>query len=275
MACTVRRRPHQFQSTFPQGERHFTTCLPSPQRGVSIHVPARGTTQSSSCGQGDTSGFNPRSRKGNDHINQPCSVNDFVFQSTFPQGERLIPGNLLSKDQRVSIHVPARGTTLHGCDTCYIYVEFQSTFPQGERRLCCPSPLAIVVCFNPRSRKGNDRNQSFQTLAYILFQSTFPQGERRRTECRESLLYRFQSTFPQGERQQSSINFLYISCYYLCNYTNIIPVMQAQLTILISLYLNITVRISQTLYAHFCFAPIRYCIAALFNITKTTITLCS
>lgn len=85
----------------------------------------------------------------------------------------------------------------------------------------------------------------------------------------------FQSTFPQGERQQSSINFLYISCYYLCNYTNIIPVMQAQLTILISLYLNITVRISQTLYAHFCFAPIRYCIAALFNITKTTITLCS
>jgi len=51
--------------------------------------------------------------------------------------------------------------------------------------------------------------------------------------------------------------------------------MQAQLTILISFYLNITVRISQTLYARFCFAPIRYCIAALFNITKTTITLCS
>ena len=39
--CNLRK----FQSTFPQGERHFTTCLPSPQRGVSIHVPARGTTQ--------------------------------------------------------------------------------------------------------------------------------------------------------------------------------------------------------------------------------------
>ena len=107
--------------------------------------------------------------------------------------------------------------------------------------------------FNPRSRKGNDGYQKAQYRVSPLFQSTFP----------------------QGERQQSSINFLYISCYYLCNYTNIIPVMQAQLTILISLYLNITVRISQTLYAHFCFAPIRYCIAALFNITKTTITLCS
>lgn len=132
-----------------------------------------------------------------------------------------------------------------------------------------------IVGFNPCFLEGRDYRCKTAKLISKQFQPTLPRRERPLPLRLLRPPQWFQSTFPRGERQQSSINFLYISCYYLCNYTNIIPVMQAQLTILISLYLNITVRISQTLYAHFCFAPIRYCIAALFNITKTTITLCS
>ena len=172
--------------------------------------------------------FNPRSRKGNDGAAIKTVLQDMGFNPRSRKGNDGADGEH-NGHHGVSIHVPARGTTM-SMALRPGWKWFQSTFPQGERRHSLPLTFSIVG---------------------------------------------FQSTFPQGERQQSSINFLYISCYYLCNYTNIIPVMQAQLTILISLYLNITVRISQTLYAHFCFAPIRYCIAALLNITKTTITLCS
>ena len=152
---------------------------------------------------------------------------------------------------------------------------FQSTFPQGERQTKLMSGLS-----------ENDVSIHVPTRGTTIQETGDPDGLQvsihvptRGTTIPCAFFFvlgiTFQSTFPQGERQQSSINFLYISCYYLCNYTNIIPVMQAQLTILISFYLNITVRISQTLYARFCFAPIRYCIAALSNITKATIIPCS
>ena len=205
--------------------------------------------------------FNPRSRKGNDECSPVKASFLTLFQSTFPQGERQNAEKI--RKWRDSFNPRSRkGNDSRQKSPISSMHKFQSTFPQGERPRHVPARGTTVsrsICsslsksFNPRSRKGND---SPDMSLHVIPHS-------------------FQSTFPQGERQQSSINFLYISCYYLCNYTNIIPVMQAQLTILISLYLNITVRISQTLYAHFCFAPIRYCIAALFNITKTTITLCS
>ena len=80
------------------------------------------------------------------------------------------------------------------------------------------------MCFNPRSRKGNDDYKNKITYENILFQSTFPQGERqpgwkvldthvgfnprsrkgnddgREHNTRE--MYAFQSTFPQGERPE-------------------------------------------------------------------------
>ena len=218
-----------------------------------------------------------------------------MFQSTFPQGERRVPrirarflicfnprsrkGNdIVVRRSQLSFYC-FNPRSRKGNDfwlfICVICTQmFQSTFPQGERRQ--PAYIrGLSHCFNPRSRKGNDQCLSRICKPYTCFNPRSRKGNDIVRLSSSYVIVMFQSTFPQGERQQSSINFLYISCYYLCNYTNIIPVMQAQLTILISLYLNITVRISQTLYAHFCFAPIRYFIAALFNITKTTITLCS
>ena len=121
-----------FQSTFPQGERPTSrvSCAflsrfnPRSRKGnddnadisrrdrvVSIHVPARGTTESSAWKTKLSECFNPRSRKGNDH-----------------------PGNDAGHVYDVSIHVPARGTTVWRCFLC-MYRMFQSTFPQGERPL--------------------------------------------------------------------------------------------------------------------------------------------
>ena len=120
---------------------------------VSIHVPARGTTQLQQLRQHLVNSFNPRSRKGNDSdscrrtasvsvsIHVPargttmtagCRSGARLFQSTFPQGER------------------PRDWSAKGRDRW-----FQSTFPQGERHKGV-SDVRFDYRFNPRSRKGND-----------------------------------------------------------------------------------------------------------------------
>ena len=143
---------------------------------VSIHVPARGTTRDavssvlpvkfqSTFPQGERLGsskplnnpygFNPRSRKGNDERHQGAYCKRQCFNPRSRKGND--NSMLIYREQRyrVSIHVPARGTTPEP-ETMTFAPAFQSTFPQGERL-----------------------NQSFQTFAYMLFQSTFPQGERQ------------------------------------------------------------------------------------------------
>ena len=87
----------------------------------------------------------------------------------------------------ISIHVPAWGTTL-----CSTYKNtrgiFQSTFPRGERQSPLPK-ITWIFNFNPRSRVGNDRVPV----------------------CSQFQVHKFQSTFPRGERQQiSTIFHLYI-----------------------------------------------------------------
>ena len=56
---------------------------------VSIHVPARGTTEA----------------------DQKDAAEDTPFQSTFPRGERHLRYKQAADANGVSIHVPARGTT--------------------------------------------------------------------------------------------------------------------------------------------------------------------
>ena len=122
-----------FQSTFPHGERPKRTETPDlnipvsihvPARGttdicqdtshaaaVSIHVPARGTTPSPRLYNHPMSRFNPRSRTGNDVVNVMMRRQLFPFQSTFPHGERHDFVACCPALFQVSIHVPARGTT--------------------------------------------------------------------------------------------------------------------------------------------------------------------
>ena len=99
---------------------------------ISIHVPAWGMTEAMTAKWHQQKYFNPRSRVGNDQSEQrlrkeimisihvpawgTTAVNDcirlenLIFQSTFPRGER--PNSY---------------------DTCLLLVIFQSTFPRGER----------------------------------------------------------------------------------------------------------------------------------------------
>ena len=192
-----------FQSTFPHGERRcscevspsgFCSFNPRSRTGndlhylaiwrlqwVSIHVPARGTTRFSSSSEFASFCFNPRSRTGNDRISL-CSFHGralfqstfphgerqkpnekdkywWQFQSTFPHGERLRRWQITRWQSKVSIHVPARGTT--SIDV---------------------TALCDCICFNPRSRTGNDEWRSRLPESGKRFQSTFPHGERRRAE---------------------------------------------------------------------------------------------
>ena len=79
---------------------------------VSIHVPTRGTTWSRNDDQLRISGFNPRSHEGNDKSVMTWLRVSFLFQSTFPRGERRAFLSRIIQLGAVSIHVPTRGTTL-------------------------------------------------------------------------------------------------------------------------------------------------------------------
>ena len=135
--------------------------------------------------------FNPRSRTGNDEAHANASSNDTGFQSTFPHGERPISTRTSNISNGVSIHVPARGTTITFC-LCLVIIEFQSTFPHGERRF--------------------SRVSSFNTLK--KFQSTFPHGERRIVQALFFTLYkRFNPRSRTGNDKEISIINQTDSCF--------------------------------------------------------------
>ena len=122
-----------FQSTFPRGERPINCNINEPCTIISIHVPAWGTTQVGVNIQVSDLNFNPRSRVGNDDEDRSDNGRPYIFQSTFPRGERRTlnlhmcsgqdfnPRSRVGNDgvttsqqmiQSISIHVPAWGTTL-------------------------------------------------------------------------------------------------------------------------------------------------------------------
>ena len=55
--------------------------------------------------------FNPRSRKGSDDIDAALATQGIEFQSTLPQGERLLQYQKYMGQSSISIHAPARGAT--------------------------------------------------------------------------------------------------------------------------------------------------------------------
>ena len=165
-----------FQSTFPQGERpcweYFCcTCL------LFQSTFPQGERQESGIIFRSSRSFNPRSRKGNDPKNFHLRLAVCPFQSTFPQGERRESITASYTSVKVSIHVPARGTTRTiSCavwlSRVSIHVPARGTTQQKEDRqersavsihvpargTTAPVITAVVtiIGFNPRSRKGND-----------------------------------------------------------------------------------------------------------------------
>ena len=216
----------EFQSTFPRGERLGSTGLKVTGCGISIHVPAWGTTDAWL----------------QLHNNQVISIHVPAWGTT-------AWGKLSSKIIEISIHVPAWGTTAtdagrvqtewifqstfprgerQGGRDPFLYVSvFQSTFPRGERRYS-GSELPQFRNFNPRSRVGNDDDFTITPIdAYISIHvpawgttaaCTLPVllsrisihvpawGTTERV-CSWKNQQRFQSTFPRGERQTYSALF--------------------------------------------------------------------
>ena len=161
-----------------EGSDEDGSSLTAVTIGISIHAPTRGAT-----------------------VSAGISLSERRFQSTLPQGERLMA------------EVKDAGLKL-----------FQSTLPQGERLLWIALNVNKKIHFNPRSHKGSDRKITSLVDAFFLFQSTLPQGERHWV-CRQCITYVtisihaptrgatetevvsplstiFQSTLPQGERRQ-------------------------------------------------------------------------
>ena len=100
-----------------------------------------------------------------------------LFQSTFPRRERLYPESSLFHFQKISIHVPTKGTT---------------TTDGGE---VDPDVISIHV-----PTKGTTVIFVFIKTSYSKFQSTFPRRERPSPLQISSNLVAFQSTFPRRER---------------------------------------------------------------------------
>ena len=154
---TATEMKNMFQSTFPQGERrlshsrryHPHSFNPRSRKGndvdnyvdkysliVSIHVPARGTTNTFSS-------------------NATEEIVSIHVPARGTTAQRLIKVGHFT----VSIHVPARGTTLENWKSKTRHL-FQSTFPQGERRLS-GSVILRLLWFQSTFPQGERRSQRY------------------------------------------------------------------------------------------------------------------
>ena len=102
--------------------------------------------------------FNPRTRRGCDTNCLSCAARLLLFQSTHPQGVRLlIAAGIDEAMLYVSIHAPAGGATI----CCCVLAIFQIRFNPRTRRGCDMAELEEAIkrgCFNPRTRRGCDWN---------------------------------------------------------------------------------------------------------------------
>ena len=142
-----------FQSTFPQGERpaekgygrDYCRFNPRSRKGNDLMPVAIETPKS--C-------FNPRSRKGNDRLVRYCCS---ILKGFNPRSRKGNDGGTTNYENlsNVSIHVPARGTTVGK----YAFGSKLLVSIHVPARGTTPDLSAIsqsLKRFNPRSRKGND-----------------------------------------------------------------------------------------------------------------------
>ena len=132
-------------------------------------------------------------------------IRQYQFQSTLPQGERLLTTqeHFIEDVFQSTLPQGERHSKLIFSPCEFI---FQSTLPQGER------PCSALKCnlqhnFNPRSHKGSDGYGHKRIIRVEQFQSTLPQGERPYSNKNTTAFSVFQSTLPQGERHVWSVAF--------------------------------------------------------------------
>ena len=134
-----------------------------------------------------------------------------AFQSTFPHGERRYPVLCRPVRKEVSIHVPARGTTVHGEDlhaalSVSIHVPARGTTCLHRRfynlqivSIHVPARGTTELC---QFTESNTRNVSLHVPARGTTAISTKNGYKANS---------FQSTFPHGERH----SFFFVFRFYL------------------------------------------------------------
>ena len=162
-----------FQSTLPQGERRFTSCINASAIFISIHAPTRGATLERAVRHVYRNDFNPRSHKGSDFVDDYIFQRLWTFQSTLPQGERRFGRDSALTRNQFQSTLP-QGERLEDVVDAEEISQFQSTLPQGER----PRQKWYRRCpryFNPRSHKGSDSNFTQNSISVLFhFYQSFP-----------------------------------------------------------------------------------------------------
>ena len=122
---------------------------------VSIHAPAGGATSAPMREISLLRCFNPRARRGRDERPAVASTARKMFQSTRPQGARLVVSGITSDSIILFQSTRPQGARPADSLNRRTYDRFQSTRPQGARRPNL-SREAGKGRFNPRARRGRD-----------------------------------------------------------------------------------------------------------------------
>ena len=124
-----------------------------------------------------------------------------VFQSTLPQGERLLPSFNAIAFPLISIHAPTRGATQLGRGR----IQYQKISIHAPTRGATKKTLDGLLDdrnFNPRSHKGSDHAYRSLAQSHHYFNPRSHKGSDVRVIISRNSKSKFQSTLPQGERQK-------------------------------------------------------------------------
>ena len=185
-----------FQSTFPRGKRHTAfhgksyLCCFNPR-----------SREGNDCRRlslfPSPQGFNPRSREGNDCMARDMGHRRHVSIHVPARETTLSDCTFYVPEISVSIHVPARETTI-GVDNLIFDKCFNPRSREGNDCVSI-STKAGEQSFNPRSREGNDNRLPFNMYAKVWFQSTFPRGKRHRDWKESKILHKVSIHVPARE----------------------------------------------------------------------------
>ena len=164
-------------------------------------LPSRGATSITRPMACTTSNFNPRSPRGERRISCIYWMQSSTFQSTLPsRGATFV--RMVSASRRLfQSTLPSRGATGKQYDG-YTATQFQSTLPSRGATQVGPFLFAERRNFNPRSPRGERRNNDRVYPCRPLFQSTLPsRGATQNLEPPRIVDCNFNPRSPRGERR--------------------------------------------------------------------------
>ncbi len=173
-----------FQSTSPRGGRRCRHRRYGPSCRFQSTSPRGGRRRRRGQRDRNRPDFNPRPREGDDLRPLPGSSWKRRFQSTSPRGGRPSRPRRLKTGYSISIHVPARGTTLKGFLLRADLAEISIHVPARGTTVLQAQYNISKVYFNPRPREGDDRCRHRRYGPSCRFQSTSPRGGRPISKAR-------------------------------------------------------------------------------------------